>query len=83
MANKYLQHNTESTECLISAPYGFVPNVIECIGPLSSQVKPTLSNLGVLMGQTMTLDQHVNTLVHSCPKTSVEHDHSCIYFLAT
>lgn len=37
-----------------------------CIGPLSSQVKITLSNLGVLMGQTMTLDQHVNTLVHSC-----------------
>lgn len=37
-----------------------------CIGPLSSQVKTTLSNLGVLMGQTMTLDQHVYTLVHSC-----------------
>lgn len=57
MANKYLQHNTDSTECLISAPH------VLALYPLKLNL---LSAIWMLMGQTMTLDQHVNTLVHSC-----------------
>ncbi len=66
MADNYLQLNTDKTEILISATHDFVPKMMGCLGPLPSSVKSTLHNLSVFMGQTVTLDKHVYSLVHSC-----------------
>lgn len=63
LANNYFQLNTEKTEVLISAPDGILPTVMDNLGFLS-HVKPTLRNFGVHMGQALSLDQHVNSLLY-------------------
>ncbi len=65
MAENVLQLNTDKTEALISAPEHVGPAVKQYLGSLSSAIKSSLRNLGVQMGQILSLDQHVNSLARS------------------
>ncbi len=62
----YLTPLMQETLVLLPFSSSNVPKVIECLAPLSPSVKRTLCNLTVFMGQTMTLDQYVNSLICSC-----------------
>lgn len=57
--------NTDKTEVLVSSPDGVVRKVKESLGSLSTSVKPALCNVGISLGQDLSLHQHVNCLVLS------------------
>uniref|UniRef100_A0A669D7L0 Reverse transcriptase domain-containing protein n=1 Tax=Oreochromis niloticus TaxID=8128 RepID=A0A669D7L0_ORENI len=66
MAENFLQLNENKTEVLLCAPDRHIPSIINALGPLSTFVKPSVRNLGIILDPALTLDSHVKSLVRSC-----------------
>ena len=62
MSKNLLQLNAAKTEVLIFAPDSVAARVQEHLGPLKTNIHPSVRNLGVHFDQSMHLDQHVKAL---------------------
>ena len=66
MSLDFLHLNPDKTETILFGPDKFVTVVDQFIGPLCTNIKPTVKNLGIIFEQHMTFDLHVMKLAQSC-----------------
>lgn len=66
LSENSLQLNSTKTETLVVAPDTIVPLITQHLGNLSSSVKKSLRNLGVIFDEGMSLERHMNQLVKNC-----------------
>lgn len=52
----FLQLNTEKTDTLIIGPDSTIPRIKQCLRSVSSSVKSSLCNLGVILDSSLSLD---------------------------
>ena len=66
MAQKFLQLTNTKTEIILFTPTNNISHYQQALCPLSTNIKPTARNLGVLFDTELTFIPHINKLVQSC-----------------
>ena len=65
MAHNFLQLNNTKSKIILSNPPTTIPSPIS-LGPLSSNIKPTARNVGVILDSDFYFIPHINKVVQSC-----------------
>ena len=66
MAHNFLQLNETKSEIMLFGPPNAVKILTNNLGNLSSLIKPSVKNLGVIFDPQLNLDRQINAVVKSC-----------------
>ena len=66
MSLNFLQFNSDKTEVLIIGPDHISKHIQPLIGPLTPNTKTVTNILGVILGNILSLEQHVKRVVQLC-----------------
>ncbi len=66
MTQNYLQLNNYKSDMLLFTPPNFINLFRNSFGPLSTNIKSSTWNLGVILNSDFNFHPHINKLVQSC-----------------